>query len=73
MLDLPCHYRVSNLLALEELYQAAHLAYAYPLDTFGRARYLGRSLFLDGGDNHLNAARARALKHKEWEAAIAGN
>jgi hypothetical protein len=73
MLDLPRHYRVSHLLALEEFYQAPHLAYANPLDALGRALYLGRGLLLDRGDNHLDAARARALKHKEWEAAVAGD
>ena len=78
MLDLPGHDGAGDAFGLEGFDEAGELAEREPVDVdvrigSGAGVDLRIGLFLDGGDDHLEAMGARSVEEEKREAAVAGD
>jgi len=61
--DLARHDHARHAFTLEKFDELAQVPYADPFDRAGEFFNRGIGLFLDRGDGHLDAFRARAFEH----------
>ena len=73
VLHLPGHDGIGYAFGLERLDQLSQLPQRQPVNRPRVLLNIGRSLFLDRRNDHLDALTPCGLEHEEWKSAVAGD